>query len=119
MSMMDKAVAAWGKNLPDWVRALAEACDATSLRKTAATLSVSPAIVSLAICHKREKLDFIQSRAEGKLLAHLVTCPVLGSIGRNECLREQAAGFSAANPLRVQLYRACRNGCPYYKETKK
>ena len=47
----------------------------------------------------------------------MVACPVLGVLGRNECLREQAADFSAANPLRVQLYRACRNGCPHFKKS--
>lgn len=116
--MTAKAIAAWGGVLPDWVKALAEACDETSLRKIAAKLNASPAIVSLAIGNKREKLDFIKAKVEAVLMITIVACPVLGVLGRDECLREQAQPFSAANPLRVQLYRACRNGCPHYKEKK-
>lgn len=119
--MVDKARAAWGCDpregtaLPDWVRALAEACDETSLRKTAAKLDVSPAIISLAVGNKRENLEFIKARVEGRLMVTMVACPVLGVMGINECLQEQARPFSSANPFRVQRYRACRNGCPHYK----
>lgn len=113
MSMMDKAAVAWGKILPDWVRALAEACDQSSLRKVAARLEVSPAIVSLAVGRKREILDFIKGKVEAVLMITMVVCPVLGVMGKNECLREQAAEFTDANPLRIQLYRACRSGCPH------
>ena len=118
MKMLAKAKAAWGNPLPDWVKALAEACDDTSLRKTALKLNASPAIVSLAIGNKREKLDFIKAKVEALLMITIVACPVRGVMGRNECLREQAKPFSSVNPQRVQLYRACRNGCPHYREKK-
>lgn len=49
MTNREKAEAAWGVPLPDWIEKLATACDGKGLRKTAADLSVSPAIVSLAI----------------------------------------------------------------------
>lgn len=119
MSAMDKAVTAWGASLPDWVKALAEACDETSLRKTALKLNASPAIVSLAVGNKREKLDFIKAKVEAVLMVTMVACPVLGVIGINRCLQEQAADYSGNNLMRVKLYRACRNGCPHYKEPKK
>ena len=119
LSAMDKAVAAWGVNMPDWIKALAEACDEAGLRKTALKLNASPAIVSLAISNKREKLDFIKAKVEAVLMVTMVACPVRGIMGRDECLREQAKPFSSVNPQRVQLYRACRDGCPYYKEKKK
>lgn len=48
MTNREKAEAAWGVPLPDWIEKLATACDGKGLRKTAADLSVSPAIVSLA-----------------------------------------------------------------------
>lgn len=119
MSAMKKAAAAWGVALPDWIKALAEACDEAGLRKTALKLNASPAIVSLAISNKREKLDFIKAKVEAVLMITMVSCPVRGIMGRDECLREQAKPFSSVNPQRVQLYRACRDGCPYYKEKKK
>lgn len=117
MSTQAKATAAWAGALPDWVRVLAEACDETSLRKVAAQLDVSPASVSLAIGGKRKNLEFIKARVESTLMA--VTCPVLGVIGTNECLREQAAEFTGANPLCIQLYRACRGGCKHFKSKEK
>ena len=46
MTNREKAEAAWGVPLPDWIEKLATACDGKGLRKTAADLSVSPAIVS-------------------------------------------------------------------------
>lgn len=113
---LHKATVAWGDAMPDWVRALAEACDETTLRKVAANLGVSPAIISLAVNKERKNLDFIREKVEADLMVTIVACPVLGEIGRNECLREQGKPYSSANPLRVQLYRACRNGCPHHKE---
>ncbi|WP_295582217.1 XRE family transcriptional regulator [uncultured Lamprocystis sp.] len=41
-----------------------------------------------------------------------VWCPVLGDITTDRCDANQHAPFSTVNPLRVMLYRACRNGCP-------
>lgn len=113
-----KAKAAWGTNMPDWIKALAEACDESGLRQTAAKLNASPAMLSLAINNRRENLEFLKPKVTSILMISMVPCPVLGVIGREECLREQAADFSAVNPMKVRLYRACRNGCRYYKEKK-
>jgi hypothetical protein len=113
--MLDKVTAAWGTEMPAWVRTLAAACHGASLRKTASKLGVSPAIVSLAINNKRRDLDFIKSRVEQHLMTVQVGCPVFGVISGNRCLEKQAAPFSAANPLGIQLYRACRNGCPNFR----
>lgn len=119
MNMLDKAIAAWGTEMPAWVRTLAIACHGASLRKTAAKLDVSPAIVSLAINKKRQDLDFIKSRVEQHLMTVQFGCPVLGVISGNRCLEEQAKPFSSVNPQRVQLYRACRNGCPHFNSNRK
>ncbi|MDR1359464.1 MAG: transcriptional regulator [Deltaproteobacteria bacterium] len=111
---LDKALAAWGE-APEWVRLLAKECDRTSLRRAAARIGVSPAYVSLALNRRRAELGFVQVRAESALLAQNVACPVLGEISGAECVRERAAPFSSANPLRVRLYAACRNGCKYFE----
>jgi hypothetical protein len=113
---IQKAEAAWGERMPAWVRALAEACGERGMRKVAARLDVSPAIISLAVNKERENLEWIKGKVEAVLMVTIVACPVLGVMGKNECEQEQARPFSGANPLRVQLYRACRNGCPHYKE---
>lgn len=119
MSALAKAIAAWGTEMPAWVRSLATACEGASVRKIAARLEVSPAIVSLALNKKRQELDFIKGRVEQHFMTIQFGCPVLGVISINRCLQEQARPFSGANPLRVQFYRACRNGCPHFREKKK
>lgn len=119
MKALARARAAWGASLPEWVKFLAEACDETSLRKVAGKLDVSPASVSLAISGKRKNLEFIRCKVEVELMITIVACPVLGVLDVNTCLREQARSFISTNPLRVQLYRACRNGCPHFKSKEK
>ena len=119
MNALEKAIAAWGPEMPAWVRTLAIECLGASVRKAAARIEVSPAMVSLALNKKRQDLNFIKERVERHLMAVRLGCPVLGVISGHQCSREQARPFSSANPLRVQLYRACRGGCPHYKEQKK
>jgi hypothetical protein len=114
-TIAEKARAAWGRRPPDWIRVLVESCEEHSLRGTAEKLNLSPASVSLAVNRKRENLDFIKAKVETVLMVTIVTCPVMGVMGKADCEREQAKPFSSANPLRVQLYRACRNGCPHFR----
>ena len=114
MTNREKAEAAWGSPLPGWVEKLAAACDATSVRKVAADMEVSPAIVSLAIRNKHHApLDFIENKVKSLLNLAIVPCPVLGMITRHDCRRNQKKPFSTINPLEVQLFRSCRNGCKY------
>lgn len=101
--------------MPDWIRMLAEECDTATLRGIAEKLGVSPASVSLAINRQRSSLEFIRLRVEINFMAATVACPILGDIETTECLREQQAPYSAANPLCIKLFRACRSGCPHYK----
>lgn len=116
-SATSKAVAAWGRDMPYWVRALAEACDASGLRVTAAKMEVSPASISLAIRRERANLDWIRGKVERRLMVSIVACPVLGVVGKADCLREQSA-TCGASPMQAWLYRACRNGCPHFRGEK-
>ncbi|WP_300832052.1 hypothetical protein [uncultured Bilophila sp.] len=112
MTNREKAEAAWGVPLPDWIEKLATACDGKGLRKTA-DLSVSPAIVSLAIRRNRAKLDFIERRVKDILGLSIIPCPVLGLISRKDCRDNQQKPFSSINPIEVQLFRSCRGTCLY------
>ena len=114
-SALSKAIAAWGDPLPDWVRALAEACDVFGMRKVAERIVVSPASLSLVINKRRGDPSFVKTRVEAGIMATIVACPVLGVMDKQECLSEQARPFSSANPLRVKLYRACRSGCVHFR----
>lgn len=114
MTNREKAEAAWGSPLPGWVEKLAAACDATSVRKVAADMEVSPAIVSLAIRNKHHApLDFIENKVKSLLDLSILPCPILGMISRKDCKDNQQKPFSSINPIAVQLFRACRGGCKY------
>lgn len=110
---LDRARAAWG-DLPAWVEALARECDATNQARAAKRIGYSAAAVSqtLSATYKGD-LSAVQRAVEGALMAATVACPVVGPLGTDQCQQNQRTPFSAANPLRIQLYRACRNGCAH------
>lgn len=109
---------AWG-HPPDWVAALASACDFSGLRPTAARLGVSPALVSLTLRNRHKGTELLEGRTRRRIMNPLCACPVLGLIEQNQCAEEQAAPLVTTNALRVELARACREGCPHYKKPKK
>lgn len=118
-SATERARAAWGGGLPDWVIALAEACDApgASQAKVAARLGYTPPVVS-QLLNARYKGDLTRAErvVRGAYLAETVPCPVLGDLPVNDCLSHQRADFDGANHIRVSLYRACRGGCPHAQQ---
>jgi hypothetical protein len=48
---------------------------------------------------------------EGVYKGVMVDCPIIGEIPKQRCMEHQSRPFAATNPLRVQLYRACKT-CP-------
>lgn len=111
---LGRAREGWGETLPDWIIALAEACQATSQTAAAKRLGVSGSQISqvLANCYP-SPLDRLEEMVRGALMGGRVQCKELGEIGRDKCLAAQALQFSSASPSRVRLYRACRAGCPH------
>ncbi|MEW6427296.1 MAG: XRE family transcriptional regulator [Thermodesulfobacteriota bacterium] len=59
-------------------------------------------------------LAALLTRVEEEYSDRTRTCPVLGEISFGRCAEERRTPFSASNPLRVKIYRACRN-CPFNK----
>ncbi len=114
MTALSRAKVAWGDPPPDWVAALAEACDRESQAKVARRLQYSAAVVSGTIngTYKGD-LRAVEGRVRDVLMRATVGCPVLGDIPSTRCVEEQAAPFRATNHQRVQLYHACRGGCPH------
>ena len=106
---------------PKWLRMLAQKCTETSQAKVAARLRQadgfpSPAVINQVIKGKYPSargIERLRNLFEGAYLGHTVDCPILGDLARDACLRHQSRPFAATNPMRVQLYRACRNGCPH------
>lgn len=106
---------AWGAEIPDWVIALARACDtAGSQAQVARRLNVSGGQVS-QVLRKRYpgKLDRIEEAVSGAYMGREITCPALGPIPSDECLGwRRAADGPMPNPtLKVRMFRAC-NRCP-------
>lgn len=115
----EKAREAWGDPLPDWIEALARACDATSQNQAAQKLERSAALVSQVLGRKYPgDLALIEDLVRGVFLKETETCPVLGEIGRQTCRkwRARAARFQNVNSQYVTMFRAC-NACPVHLET--
>ncbi len=108
---LERVQASW-TNPPDWVLALARACDAASQGKVAERLGVSGAAVNQVLGNAyRGRVDRVEVRVRGELMKATVMCPVLGEISSRKCLDEQKRPFAATNPLRVALFQACKT-CP-------
>ena len=104
---LERVRAAWAK-APDWVDALADACDRSSQGKVAAKLGISGAAVNqvLANCYKG-RVDRVAVRVRGEFMQQTVVCPVLGELSTRRCLDEQRRPFASTNMLRDLLNRAC------------
>lgn len=118
MSAVDKATAAWGPDLPEWVLALAEECDRTSQAKTAARIGRSAPLVSNVLARKYPgDLRAVEDLVRALLMSEMLVCPYLGEIGKQDCRqwRARARDYRNVNTLYVQMFRAC-NRCPIFKE---
>lgn len=103
-----------GSKRPDWIEELARQCEASSQKKVAKVLGVSAAVVNQVLQLKYPgDLKGVENRVRGAFMAQVVACPVLGELSSKECMDWQRKPFAATNPLRVQMYRACRGGCPH------
>ena len=112
----ERALAAWGDQLPAWVQRLAEECDATSQAEVAGRLGYSPATLSYVLRNAyKGDLAAVELAATGVLMAKTVQCPVLGDLRADDCLHHQREPWSPNNPTRIALYKACRGGCPNFR----
>lgn len=109
MSAESVARAAWGAALPEWVEALARACDSESQAAVARRLGYSPSVVSQVLGAKYGAgLGAVETAVRQVFLAAAVACPVLGEITGERCREEQRKPFAATSSFRVRLWRACR-----------
>ncbi|EFO33251.1 putative transcriptional regulator [Roseibium sp. TrichSKD4] len=114
LTFPQKAERAWGDSLPDWVRELAHLAERDALKGCSKFLGCSTTMISQAISNKYPgKLSDLEAKVRGALMGEMVQCPVLGEIGRNDCLHWQDKRRVSTNSVRAELYRACRNGCPH------
>lgn len=112
MDAREKVALAWGFPWPDWVEALAEACDATSGRAVAGRLGVSPAAVCRVLGGTYGNTAGIERRVREVIMTTRVACPVCGEIDTDTCRTNRERPFTAVNPTFVRLFRACPT-CPH------
>ncbi|GLQ20474.1 transcriptional regulator [Algimonas porphyrae] len=112
-SALEKARAAW-KTLPDWVEVLAGAVDGEgSTGDVASRIGYSPSSISGVINRSYTgRLVHIETAVRQTLMRGSVSCPVMGIITGERCNKAQREKLVPTNPIKVRLYKACRNGCP-------
>ncbi|MEZ5648654.1 MAG: hypothetical protein R3E60_06950 [Alphaproteobacteria bacterium] len=119
MRLLAKAQKHWGADAPDWILAMAEACDRTGQRKVAASIGYSQTTISQLLKQAYVgDIENIEEAVRGAFMGLTVSCPVLGGILTTVCHEWQK---KAGRPLvvtsshRTHMHRACRN-CPRFQE---
>lgn len=113
MSALAKIATTWAVQ-PDWLVALAEACDEQNQAAAAKRIGYSAATVSFVLNGRYTgDLGAVAAAVRDALMRGTVTCPVLGEILGEECRKHQAAPYNGSNPQRISIFRTCRNGCPH------
>lgn len=107
------AMAAWGDELPDWVRALAQAAQRLTAAGAAREIGRDQMVVHRIL---RRTYDGSYARAEALVRARIiqaVDCPVLGRIDETRCRRIRTDPRPpTSSHLAIQTWRACKT-CLY------
>lgn len=117
-SPMEVVIKHWGEDAPDWVIALAKACERSSQGKVAKVVGYSAGAVNTVLHNRyKAKMDGIEAKVRGALMAETVDCHHIGEIGRHVCAswRAKWKAGQRSNTLQIQMARACAN-CPLYAD---
>lgn len=107
-----KATEAWNGEAPDWVIALAEAVNATSLSRAGKQISYSASSISQVLSRTyRADTGRMEEMVRGAFMAATVTCPELGEMARHGCLEWQKRPYTDASAMHIRMWRACQT-CP-------
>jgi len=109
---IDKAVAAWGIDMPAWIKLLAEACDRASQRDVAGRIGYSSGVVS-KIINAKYPGDYGEAErlVRAAFSAERVMCPLFGSMALKTCLRNRRRAHSPRHEVHLAFDRACPS-CP-------
>ncbi|WP_413206750.1 hypothetical protein [Rhodospirillum sp. A1_3_36] len=97
---------------PDWIKALADACEASSQRKVAKVLEVSAGAVNALVngTYKAKNWSDMENRVRARLMNGTVQCPGQGQeIAMTVCAdwRTKARVVAATSGERVRMRQAC------------
>lgn len=110
---LNKARAAWGADMPDWVRLLAEACAASSQNRVAKRLGYSPTVISTVLgASYTGDMQRVEDIVRGVFDRQVVACPAMGELASDQCRkwRGKAGKSGTASAMTVIMRRAC-NRC--------
>jgi transcriptional regulator with XRE-family HTH domain len=81
----------------------------TSQARVAREIGMSPAAINQAVQGKYQgDVEKLLTRVAERYGAETTVCPVLGEITLGRCADERKRPFAASSPLRVRIYRACK-----------
>lgn len=109
--VLDKARTAWGGDIPEWVEALARACNETSQVKVARRVGYSAATVSYVLANRYVgDMAAVEQAVRATIMAATITCPELGELALTDCLewRRRSQDFQATSSLRTRMFNVCR-----------
>jgi hypothetical protein len=111
---IDKARAAWGDPLPDWIAALAAECDRTSQGATGKRLPRSggsgySAATINCVLGKSYGADrtVIEPSVRPAPMSPPVDCPVIGEMSASACIEHQRAEWSPRNAVIRDVCPSC------------
>ena len=106
---LDRARAAWGEDMPAWVRLLASACDASNQRQVGDRLDKSSGYIS-RILNRNYAGDYREAELQVRAVygSDDVVCPLWGPIPLASCLRNRRR----EGPPRNQAHHLHDRTCP-------
>lgn len=115
MSLVERVSTAWGGDVPDWVRLMAEHCTDSSQKRVSQEMGYSTTVISLVLSNKYPgDITAVETAFKGAFQSVTVNCPVLGELEAQRCLENQRRKYAATNATRVRLFKACNSGtCQY------
>ncbi len=107
-----------GEAAPDWIVELAHQCDRVGQSAVARKMGGSVSVINETLRNKyKGRLDNVEAKVRGAYMGTTVECPVLDEIATDLCLSNQRLPFSAGNPVRVALHKACP-GCKHNRASR-
>ena len=106
---MDRATAAYGVNMPDWIRVLAERTDELGPQEAARQCHFSPTAIYNSLRDKYPgSMVIVERKVRGAFMGAEVYCPELEAITATDCLGWQDKKLNSSSPQSVRMNKACR-----------
>lgn len=105
---------------PDWVLALAEACDAKGRAHVARSLGYSESVLSQTLSNTYGgSVAKVSAKVRAVIMREMTDCPEEGPMALEMCQRHQSRKEAdIQNGWHRRMFAACRSGCPHFEGSK-